>query len=354
MLDYEGLQRSLTEDQVLKVMERLGAHNVKDCGDYLLFHTICHNYHEDEAKMNLAYYKDRKLFHCFSECGCSFNIFTLAAKRLDLESEEYTMSDIFFLVLNHSDLTWSSLMSEEVFYRFDAEKYSDDQKPRLPEYDDTVMQCFYSYYPIEWLDDGISKEAMDHYGIKYSPSRNKIIIPHNDADGRLIGIRGRALNRLEAERYGKYMPIRVESQLYNHPTGLNLFGLDKVKENIKKNGLAIIAEGEKSPLQAETFLGREDNVVVASCGNKINKWQVRQLVEYGMASEIILAYDKEEDSQGAYFERLYNMCAQYTSYANFSFLYDFDNLLRMKDSPFDRGKSVFLELITRRVKIREN
>jgi hypothetical protein len=35
---------------------------------------------------------------------------------------------------------------------------------------------------------------MDRYNILYSISQNKIIIPHYNIDGKLIGIRGRSLN----------------------------------------------------------------------------------------------------------------------------------------------------------------
>ena len=43
----------------------------------------------------------------------------------------------------------------------------------------------------EWIEDGISYEIMKVYNILYSISRNKIVIPHYDAENNLIGIRGR-------------------------------------------------------------------------------------------------------------------------------------------------------------------
>ena len=42
---------------------------------------------------------------------------------------------------------------------------------------------------------------MDKYNIRFSPTQNKIIIPHYDINGRLVGIRGRALNIEEVEKY---------------------------------------------------------------------------------------------------------------------------------------------------------
>jgi hypothetical protein len=42
--------------------------------------------------------------------------------------------------------------------------------------------------------DGITRAAMDKYNIRFSISQNKIIIPHYNVFGQLVGIRGRALN----------------------------------------------------------------------------------------------------------------------------------------------------------------
>ena len=38
--------------------------------------------------------------------------------------------------------------------------------------------------------------------------------------------------------------------------------------------------------------------------------------------------------------------------ANFSYLWDYDNLLEEKDSPFDKGKDVFEELYKNRIRVR--
>ena len=44
-----------------------------------------------------------------------------------------------------------------------------------PIYSNSVLGCFVKAYPAEWLDDGITKETMDKFGILYSISQNKII-----------------------------------------------------------------------------------------------------------------------------------------------------------------------------------
>ena len=47
-----------------------------------------------------------------------------------------------------------------------------------------------------WLDEGISKETLLKYRIKYDSTINAIIIPNFDHDGELIGIRGRFLEKM--------------------------------------------------------------------------------------------------------------------------------------------------------------
>ena len=51
----------------------------------------------------------------------------------------------------------------------------------------------------------------------------------------------------ECDLYGKYRPLIVNKQMYNHPLGLNLYNLNNSKDNIKKMQTAIVFEGEKSP-----------------------------------------------------------------------------------------------------------
>jgi len=44
------------------------------------------------------------------------------------------------------------------------------------------------------------------------------------------------------------MPISINGNIYSHPLGYNLYGLNMVSGNIKRLGMAIIVEAEKSVL----------------------------------------------------------------------------------------------------------
>ena len=192
---------------------------------------------------------------------------------------------------------------------------------------------------------------MDKFNIRFSPVQNKIIIPHYDVGGRLVGIRGRALNKDDIENWGKYMPVQIEGKWYSHPLSLNLYGLNMTKENIKTTGIAYLFEAEKSVLQMDSF--SIYNCAAAVCGSKLNKYALDILIRTCHPQEIVVCFDKEEVSKNeeTYFNKLYNMCLKYKNYANFSFIYDKENLLDLKDSPSDKGEEVFLKLLRARVRV---
>jgi DNA primase len=222
---------------------------------------------------------------------------------------------------------------------------------QLPEYNKGALDTFIRRYPPEWLNDGISREAMDKFDIRYSISQNKIIIPHRDIDGRLVGIRGRALNDWEIENVGKYMPVKLEQTWYKHPLSMNLYGLYENKAIIKKQKICYVFESEKSVLQFESF--NMPHCAVAVCGSQFNKYQLNILLKHCAPSEIVICFDSEEnEGETKYFDKLYALCKKYTQYCQFSFVYDRLGLLGKKDSPSDKGEETFKKLIEKRVRVR--
>ena len=78
------------------------------------------------------------------------------------------------------------------------------------------------------------------------PSSQAIVIPHYNENNELIGIRERTLIK-ENEQYGKYRPMYLNKQMYNHPLGFSLYNLNNSKNNIKILEKAIVFErGKKS------------------------------------------------------------------------------------------------------------
>jgi hypothetical protein len=350
-LDYQSIIDNLEVSAVIDLMTKLGADRWKDEGTHIVFPTICHNTDASEASMKLYFYKNTKLFNCYTEDGI-MSIFKFMKVYYETRGIEYDwVSDIYNVILDCSNFHPGE--------GFDAPRYESlrnkygrvKQEKELPEYNAGALDTFVKLYPPEWLSDGISTAAMDKFGIRYSISQNKIIIPHYDVSGRLVGIRGRALNEWEVENVGKYMPVRLEQTWYKHPLSMNLYGLYENQENIKKSGVCYVFESEKSVLQCESFSG--PNCAVAVCGSQFNKYQLGLLLRTCHPSEVILCFDNEElEDDTKYFDKLWAICQKYKNYTNFSFVYDRLRLLKLKDSPSDRGEEIFRKLLQKRVKVK--
>ena len=347
MIDYQAIIDELDDNKVKGMLDKLEI-PYEDRESYLVMPTVCHHNNIDDASMKLYYYKNTHIFYCYTEDG-AMSIFSFLKHFYEARDIDYDwFTDIYEVIRgcsyfseNQSSTSYKSIRNDYTLKK---------ERQDLPAHPDKIMECFVKYYPIEWLNDGISREAMDKFNIRYSPSQNKIIIPHYDVNGRLVGIRGRALNQEDIDTWGKYMPVQIENKWYSHPLSLNLYGLNKTKENIKATGIAYLVEAEKSVLQMESF--SIPNCAAAVCGSKLNKYALDILVRTCHPQEIVICFDKEElPHEDKYFNHLYELCKKYQTYTNFSFIYDKENLLDLKDSPTDKGEEVFLKLLKKRVKI---
>ena len=349
MINYDEIIDNLQDNAIIQLMTQLGASNHIETDSHIIFPTICHNPHSEEASMKLYYYKNTHIFTCFTECG-NMNIFQFLRHYYQTRGISYDWyEDIYSVIVNCSVLKeFEGLVDNRVSYK---ERFAGRVQRELPEFPKGVLDVFTKFYPTEWLNDGISKEAMDKFNILYSISQNKIIIPHYDLNGRLIGIRGRALNEYEVENYGKYMPVKLENTWYKHPLSLNLYGIDQNLQNIKENGICFLFESEKSVLQMESFT--RPNCGLAVCGSAFNKYQLNLLMKHCRPKEIVICFDNEEKPNSSnYFDKLWGIGKKYSNYCNFSFIYDRKNLTNEKDSPTDKGEEVFEELLKRRIYVK--
>ena len=350
-MDYEDIISNLETHAVVSMMEKLGADRWVDKGSHIIFPTICHNEDPSEASMKLYFYKDTKLFVCYTHDG-NMSIFKFLKNYYETRNVEYDWyQDIYLVVRNCGSFRGVEGFTPEKYKSMKDRYGAKRKKIELPEYSPNVLDCFVNLHPQEWLNDGISAEAMDKFNISYSISHNKIIIPHYDADGRLVGIRGRALNEWEVENIGKYTPLRIEQNWYKHPLSMNLYGLNVTKENIRKRGVCFLVESEKAVMQMESF--SFPNCSAAICGSNFNKYQLNILMKTCCPTEIVLCFDKEElPGEEKYFNKLYNICKKYGQYCNFSFIYDREGLINLKESPTDRGEEVFTKLLEKRVRVK--
>lgn len=351
---------SLTIEDVENFLRGLGVEQIAVYSEkgYLVCPTICHNPLEDATSMKLYWYQDHKIFHCYTECNENMTIFKLYQKFIEINDNRKVSDDEAFDYVKRciKHFTKASVKKKSSFI-LDIDKYKFTKKiPELPEYPKSILTYFTHYYHPTWLRDGITKEAMDKFHIGFSLGQNKITIPHFDINGRLIGIRARSLEETEIEEFGKYRPIQIGDIIYTHPLQFNLYGIYEHKDAIRARRSAIIVEGEKSVLLDDGFYGKYSNTV-ACCGSNFNKYHISLLTNILGVNEIIVALDKEyadwrDDKAKKYREKLENLCRKYMHQATFSYIWDYDNLLDEKDSPFDKGKEVFEKLFKERVKVR--
>lgn len=347
-INYNEIIENLKDEDVFRLLERLGAEPI-DKGDFILCKTICHNPDPKDASYKLYYYKNSHIFYCYTEDGAQ-SIFKFLKHYYETRNLVYDwFQDILQVVLTCAP---TASCETETAYRAQREQYTRRKINRvLPTFNKGIIDSFNTYYPIEWLQDGISKETMQKFNIRFDSINNKVIIPHYDIKGRLVGIRGRALNPEEVEQFGKYAPIQLEGKWYSHPLSLNLYGLNFTKGAIKELGIVYVLEAEKGVLQLDSF-PKFRNCGVAVCGSNFNKFQMDILVRNIKPREVVLCFDNEEKpKEDTYFQKLWNICQRYKQYCNMSFIYDRDHITNLKDSPTDKGPEIFQRLLKERVRV---
>lgn len=353
----EEIKNSLTIEQVFDLLLSYGADPVlKD--DLIICRTICHG--GDSHK--LYYYENTHLFRCYTECSDTFDIFQLVVKVESSGDRNYSLPQAINYVINFFNLSIENknfqknddeLIDWQIFNRYDKILNNENNKRtvEMKIYDDKILTYLPHPRILPWEDEGISKDVIKYHNICYNPSSQAIVIPHYNIDGELVGIRERTLIK-ENEIYGKYRPMYLNKQMYNHPLGFNLYNLNFSKENIKRTKKAIIFEGEKSPLLFASYFGQENDITVAVCGSSLSSYQVQLLLDLGI-EEMIIAFDKQFQEFGdkehlGWVKKLKDINKKYSKYVKVSYMFDKWGILGYKDSPIDCGKEKFLELFDKR------
>ena len=332
----------------------------------ILSATICHNA-PGEGSKKLYYYSNSTLFHCYTGCSDpSFDIFELVIKVFEIQhNKKVDLNEAVRYIamrqgysgriedaLEEEGLEDWSILSN--YNRIQNIEIGEKKNIVLKEYDDVILSRFnYKIKIAPWIKENISQEVIEKAKIGFYPGGDQITIPHFDADGRFIGVRGRALCQQECELYGKYRPLKVNQVLYNQPLGMNLYGVNWSKDAIKTIKKAIIFESEKSCLLYASYFGWENNISVACCGSSVSAYQIQLLIEAG-AEEIIIAFDRQFQEIGDNeFKKLKaNLLKLHERYKNFvkiSFIFDSKMLTDYKDSPIDCGPEIFLQLFKNRI-----
>jgi hypothetical protein len=363
LLDKERIKQELNQQDIKFLLKDLGSEEPHiDKDNNLIFTTVCHNSNSGSHK--LYYYNDTKSFRCYTECSDSFDIYELIRRSKLQKNIKLSFYECIKYVasLTNKNIYMSSILSNsEKDYLIDdwewIKKYKRIAKPtaNIAIINNTVLDVFNEIYHESWINEGISIETMQKYGIKYYIKDDKIVIPHYDQFNNLIGIRGRALREDELLAGRKYMPLIVEKKLYNHPLALNLFGLNHTQEAIKRIKKIAIFESEKSVMQCDSMFG-DNNFTVACCGMNLSKWQIDTILSLNI-DEVFICFDKQyksPDTKEAYKfgEKLLSIASKFAPFVRTYILWDDTGLLPYKASPSDTGKDTLLTLMKNKYEIK--
>lgn len=363
VFDKAEIRNSLTTDNIFDLLQEWGG-DPEYASFGILCATICHNM-PGEGSKKLYYYDNSGLFRCYTGCDSYFDIFEMVIKIMKIQHDkDFNLNDAVRWIAQKFGMSGREEDSPEdedlddwkylANYGRIQEIEIKTNEVKLKEYDSTILDHFNYNVAIDpWLNEGISQLSIEKARIGFYPGGDQITIPHFDADGRFIGLRGRTLCVDEGERYGKYRPMRVNKQLYNHPLGMNLYNLNNSKNAIKIIKKAIVFEGEKSCLLYQSYFGLENDISVACCGSSVSAYQIQLLMEAG-AEEIIIAFDRQFQEIGdTEFQHLKNnllkLRAKYKNFVTISFIFDSKMLTNYKDSPIDCGPEIFLQLFKDRI-----
>lgn len=353
------LKAKITVEDVIKICCELQGTDeyLYDNEGHPIFSTfLCHG--GDSWK--LYYYPETGLFHCFT-CSSSYDIIELVcrAKQCDFVKAVNFIKNFLKIKDNSSFDSEKPELTDDwsIFQQVDDFEKTKEVDTSIEGVQENIIDYFYPLAaPVEWIKEGISPEVMRYYNIRVDSALHKIVIPHVDVDGKLIGLRGRSYNPFEVAEGKKYMPIFIEGDMYNHPLGKNLFGLYQNKETIKRLKKVLICESEKAVMQAASFYGVDNCFVVATCGSNLTQAQIQLIMDLGV-QEVMIGYDKEyhgkigEQEELEYEKKLLKLVRPLSQYFNTYLILDNDDLLGYKDSPTDKGKEVLEKLMKKKIYI---
>lgn len=358
-LDAKDLKEKLSISDIKMLLQELGVNDIFDEVDskgFLITNTICHN--KCDGKHKLYYYEESQQFHCYTDCGESFDIYELIQRNYTLKGQELHFSTIVEWVANKTgnSFGFGAVLKEKEKVNSEEIEWMRRFNKKKPVYDyefnyksDAILNIFSSGHHSLFLNDGINTKALDKYNIGYYNKADRITIPHRHwENGKIIGIKGRSTIQYEIDNGFKYIPIEVQGESLSFPTHLNLYGYYQNQEAIRRLKKVIIFESEKSVLQCETMFG-ENNFSVALSGSSMSNFQIDLILKSGV-EKVIFAFDKEFESTGTdkelkQMKKVLKLGKKLAPYLSVYVLWDKFDLLELKDSPSDKGKNVLLSLM---------
>lgn len=225
--------------------------------------------------------------------------------------------------------------------QYKSSNIRDEEEDAQETYDESFLDdmIFLPYAGL--FKEGIMATSQKKFGVRYDSHSGRVVFPwsysYNLTGLKYVGASARATEpNFKELGIAKYMAIPMRFSKTR-----NLYGYVENYNGIQKSGYVVVFEGEKSVMKADSF-GYENAVAVG--GHEISIEQ-KALLE-SLDVEIVIAFDKDVSEEHV------KTCAKLMSHARtVSYIIDKDGVLGEKDSPIDKGRVTFYELLKQRVRV---
>jgi DNA primase len=265
---------------------------------------------------------ERQSWHCFGACGEGGDVFSFVMKKEGLEFREALrlLAERAGVPLperrrgeedaERERLRQANEAAAQYYHRVLIDSEDGRRARRYLEergLDRATLQDFQlGFAPAGWenllrhlRERGYRQEELQSAGLVTIGERGprdlfheRIMFPITDLRGRVVGFGGRSLpGEGQEEAQPKYLNT-AQTVLFDK--GSLLYGLDKAKEHIRREGSAVIVEGYMDAIAAHQH-GYAN--VVASMGTALTERQVRLLKRF--SRDVVLALDADTAGQEA-------------------------------------------------------
>ena len=255
--------------------------------------------------------EQKQIFTCFG-CGASGDVikFTQRYYNLDFNEAVDKLAGEYGITIKRSSFGEDREKYYEInkeaarfFYRaFTEEKNAGYTYMKNRGLDDAILKKFgigyadekwdslYTYFKNKGVDEKILLELgliSESKGKYYDKFRNRVMFPIINTSGKVIGFGGRAIG----DDNPKYLNS-PENKVFQKKN--NLYALNTTKQDIGKDGYAILVEGYMDAISL--YQGGVRNVA-ASLGTALTENQTKLLKRY--TKSVVLSYDADAAGQNA-------------------------------------------------------
>ena len=282
------------------------------------FRALCPFHNEKTPSFMVS--RDKQIWHCFG-CGEGGDAFTFVQKIEGVEFPEALkiLADKAGIKLKKENpelvsqktklLDINKLAAEyfhQVLLKTQEGKIARDYIAKRQLEPKTVAEFKLGYAPDSWdkilnilhkkgfKDNDIFLAGLvvkNDKGRLYDRFRQRLMFPIFDHHGNAVGFTGRILDENKANQGGKYVNT-PQTLIYNK--SLIIYGLDKAKEEIKKNNLAVFVEGNMDLIASHQAGIRN---VVATSGTALTQEQLKIIQRY--TNNLALSFDADLAGQAA-------------------------------------------------------